>query len=150
MVNSPILTYIDLIIFLSMPLALSIGLLAQKLVQLLVKLDSSSTQPVSRHRLKSHLSILLIIAMLVGIFSSPLSTDQSTTLVTDEDMLAMQWINTSTARDFGFLIRTVSGSDNTLIPSDAGGGSPFSRDAVPSFLKWENYMTSVISLWNIT
>ena len=124
-VNSPILTYIDLIIFLSIPLALSIGLLAQKLVQLLIKLDSASIQPLSRHRLKSHLSILLIIAMLVGIFSSPLSTDQSTTLVTDEDMLAMQWISTSTPRDSGFLIRTSSGSDNTLIPSDAGGWITF-------------------------
>ena len=124
-VKSPILTYIDLIVFLSIPLALSMGLLAQKLVQLLIKADSSSTQPLSRYRLKSHLSILLIIAMLVGLFSSPLSTDQSTSLVTDEDMLAMQWISTSTPRDSGFLIRTVSGSDNTLIPSDAGGWITF-------------------------
>ena len=125
LVKSPTLTYIDLMVFLSIPLALSIGLFAQKLMQLLIKLDSSSTQPLSRHRLKGHLSILLMIAMLVGIFSSPLSTDQSTTLVTDEDMLAMQWISASTPRDSGFLIRTVSGSDNTLIPSDGGGWITF-------------------------
>ncbi len=125
LVKSPILTYIDLIVFLSMPLALAIGLLAQKLVQLLIKLESSSTQLVSRHRLKNHLSIMLIIAMLVGIFSSPLSIDQSTTLVTDEDMLAMQWISASTPRDSGFLIRTMSGTGNTLIPSDAGGWITF-------------------------
>jgi hypothetical protein len=45
--------------------------------------------------------------------------------VTDEDILAMQWISASTPRDSGFLIRTISGSDNTLIPSDAGGWITF-------------------------
>jgi len=123
--KSLVLTYIDLIVFLAIPLALSIGLLAQKLMQLLIKLDSSSTQPLSRHRLKGHLSILLILAMVVGIFSGPLSIDQSTTLVTDEDILAMQWTRTSTAKDSGFLIRTISGSDSTLIPSDGGGWITF-------------------------
>jgi len=125
LVKGPTLTYIDLIVFLSIPVALSIGLFAQKLVQLWIKFDSSSTLLLSRLRLKSHLSILLILAMVVGIFSSPLSTDQSTTLVTDEDILAMQWISASTPRDSGFLIRTISGSDNTLIPSDAGGWITF-------------------------
>jgi len=116
---------VDLIVFLSIPLAFSIGLLVQKLLLLLIKLDSYEAQPFFRHRLKSHLSILLMIAMLVGIFSSPLSMDQATALFTNEDMLAMSWIITNTPKDAGFLIRTTSWNNNTLIPSDGGGWITF-------------------------
>ena len=125
LIGNSILNYVDLIVFLSIPLAFSIGLLVQKLLLLLIKLDSYEAQPFFRHRLKSHLSILLMIAMLVGIFSSPLSMDQATALFTNEDMLAMSWIITNTPKDAGFLIRTTSWNNNTLIPSDGGGWITF-------------------------
>lgn len=125
MIGSPIPTYVDLIVFLSIPLALSIGLLAQKLSLLIIKLDSSSAQPLLRHQLKSHVSILLMIAILVGIFSSPLSIDQTTALFTNEDMLAMRWISDNTSKEAGFLIRTTSGYNTALIPSDGGGWITF-------------------------
>jgi hypothetical protein len=121
LIGHAILTNTDLIVFLSIPLAFSIGLLAEKLSVLLIRLESSQGQPLFRNRLKNHLSILLIVAMLVAIGSTPLSIDQTTALFTDEDMLAMKWISTNTSKGAGFLIRTTSAADNTLVPSDGGG-----------------------------
>jgi len=125
MIEDPILTYVNLIVFLSIPLSLSLGLLAQYVLWLLIKLDASDTQPLFRHRRKSRLSISLSIAMLVGVCVSPLSMDQKTALFTNEDMLAMRWISDHTAKDSGFLIRTISWDNNSLIPSDGGGWIPF-------------------------
>jgi len=125
LVENPILTYVNLIVFLSIPLSLSIGLFAQYMLWLLIKLDASDAQPLFRRRLKSRLSILLSIAILVGVFLSPLSIDQKTALFTNEDMLAMRWISNHTAKDAGFLIRTISWDNNILIPSDGGGWITF-------------------------
>lgn|SRR5574341_109810 len=124
-VGSSILTYENLIALLSIPLSLSIGLFAQQLLLLLIKLDSSKVQPLFRHRLKSHSSILSSIAILVSVFSGPLTIDPGTALFTNEDMLAMKWISMSTSKDAGFLIRTVSWDNNTLMPSDGGGWITF-------------------------
>jgi len=124
-IGNSVSTYANLVIFLSIPLALCFGLFAQQLLLLLMKLDSSDNQPLSRHLAKSRLSILLIIGTLVGVFSSPLSINQNRVLFTNEDMLAMKWISDSTAKDSGFLIRTTSWYNNALIPSDSGGWIPF-------------------------
>jgi len=123
-IGNSISTYGNLIVFLSIPLALCFGLFAQQLLLLLMKLDSSDKQPLSRHLAKSRLSILLIIGILVGVSSSPLSIDQNRVLFTNDDMVAMNWISASTAKDSGFLIRTTSWYNDALVPSDGGGWIP--------------------------
>lgn len=122
--ENPILTYVNLIVFLSIPISISIGLLARQMLWVLIKLDASNSLPGSKHRMKSRLLILVTIAMLAGIFTSPLSIDQRTALFTDEDLPAMRWIIDHTAKDSGFLIRSVSWGNDGLIPSDGGGWIP--------------------------
>jgi hypothetical protein len=100
--DNSILTYVNLIVFLSIPISLSIGLFVRQMLLVLIKLDAPNSLSLSKHRMKSRLLILITIAMLAGIFTSPLSIDQKTALFTNEDMLAMRWINDHTAKDSGF------------------------------------------------
>jgi hypothetical protein len=117
----PIFTYQDLIIFLCLPLALCIGLLARQVVTLLKKMGSLDHRPLSRRQTMSRLSIILAVSTLVGLSHTPLSLDQKKIMFTNEDLLAMQWINANTAQDAGFLIRNTTHSTSALIPSDGGG-----------------------------
>ena len=119
-----LLTYVDLILLLSLPLALCIGLLAQQLFPFLVKVDSFDDRPMPRRLTKSRVSLMLIICALVGISYSPLNLDSRRVLFTSEDVLAMQWINDNTPNNSGFLIRNITMYNNTLIPSDGGGWIP--------------------------
>ncbi|HEX5942111.1 MAG TPA: hypothetical protein VFY66_07525, partial [Anaerolineales bacterium] len=122
--KSSIFTYTDLILFLCLPLALCIGLLARQVFTLLMKMDALDHRPLSRRLIQSRLSIILIICTGLGIARSPLSMDQRRVLFTGDDVLAMQWISTSTPKDSGFLIRNTTLNSNTLVPSDGGGWIP--------------------------
>ena len=122
--KSSIFTYTDLILFLCLPLALSIGLLARQGFTLLMRMDALDHRPLSRRLVKGRLSILLLIGTVMGIASSPLSMDQRRILFTGDDMLAMQWISASTPSDSGFLIRNTTLNSNILVPSDGGGWIP--------------------------
>lgn len=122
--RSPIFSYDDLIVFLCLPLALCIGLLARQMVTMLKKMGSLDHRPLSGRQAMSRLSIILALSTLVGLSNTPLSLDQKKIMFTDDDLLAMQWINANTARDAGFLIRNTTQSNNALIPSDGGGWIP--------------------------
>lgn len=122
--RSPIFTYTSLIIFLCLPLALCIGLLARQLITLLKLTGSLDREPLSGRLTASRFSIILIISTLVGIFHTPLTMDQRRILFTHEDLLAMQWISANTAEDSSFLIRNTTHSNNALIASDGGGWIP--------------------------
>ena len=119
--GNSISTYANLFIFFSIPLSISLGLFGQQFLLWLIKLNSSNAQFLSRHQIKSRLSILLIIAIIVCVFSSPLSIDQNTALFTDEDLVTMRWISDHTMNNSGFLIRNIRWNNNILLPSDGGG-----------------------------
>jgi hypothetical protein len=114
-------TYVNLIIFLCMPLAYTFGLIFRELLLCLRYVNSFYSLHFSRNFLKGLPAVLLIIGMLFGIYSGPQSIDLTKTLFTNDDMLAMNWIENNTPRDAAFMVRTIIWSNQTLVPYDGGG-----------------------------
>lgn len=113
-------TYINLLIFLSMPLAIALGLMLKELL-LLIYARSSRLSCFSKKSLKSFLTTLLIIEILFGIHITPRSIDQEKALFTNDDLLAMKWIKNNTPTNSAFMIRTIIWDNKTLVPKDGGG-----------------------------
>lgn len=113
-------TYVNLLIFLSMPLAIAIGLMLKELL-LLIYTRSSRLLCFSKKSLNSFLATLLIIEILFGIHITPRSIDQEKALFTNDDLLAMEWIENNTPVNSVFMIRTIIWDNKTLVPSDGGG-----------------------------
>ncbi len=110
-------TYVNLLVFSSMPLALSFGFFSQSLLEHLKHINP----PYFLHNMKYLLKGFFFNLLIMGLLSGPLSIDSAKTLFTNEDALAMNWIGKNTLKNSGFLIRTIIWSNKTVVPSDGGG-----------------------------
>jgi hypothetical protein len=110
-------SYVNLIVFFSIPLALAFGFFVQGLLLYLKHINPLNSIHNIKYLQKGFFSILLII----GLLSGPHSIDREKSLFANEDALAMNWIGKNTQKNSGFLIRTIIWSNKTVIPSDGGG-----------------------------
>jgi hypothetical protein len=111
-------SFANLIIFLSLPLALTPGFLLQQLL-VIIRFTTGSL-PLSRVVSKG-LPPLLLLGALFTAFLFPPTIDREKTLLNKDDLLAMQWIRTHTPVNAGFMIRTTFWNNKTLVPYDGGG-----------------------------
>ena len=114
-------SYINFIIFLSMPLAIAIGFLFYRASLLIPKLHFSWKPPVASHLIKRSLQVFLVVTIIPGVFTNIKIIVPETIIFTKEDRYAMEWISENTPNDSVFLIRSTFWGNNTILPSDGGG-----------------------------
>ena len=111
--------YVNLIIFLAVPLAFTLGFLLVEILLHLRYVNSFWPPSPMRNLTKGILSILFI-GISVGTYSVPQGIDKEKALLTSDDRFAMNWIENNTPQDSGFIVRTIIWGNSQLIPYDGG------------------------------
>ena len=114
-------SYINFIIFLSMPLAIAFGFLFYRASLLIPKLHFSWKPPVASHLIKRSLQVFLVVTIIPGMFTNFKIIVPETIIFTKEDRYAMEWISKNTSNDSVFLVRSTFWGSNMFLPSDGGG-----------------------------
>jgi len=112
-------SYANIVIFISMPFAISIGsafhiLYSSKQFASSYKISDSATKS------KRTLLLLLFLFIILGAFMNSRITNPDNVLFFTDDQLAMNWIKVYTPKDSVFLIRSFMWG-NVLAPADGGG-----------------------------
>ena len=113
-------SYINLVVFISIPMAFSFGYVAQQVDSLLDRLAAyrSLKSGIMKNRLPP--SLLVLFVCVFGVFLSFRDFNADTVLFNADDAVAMAWLENNTPKDTVILINSFIWGDK-LMPSDGGG-----------------------------
>lgn len=113
-------SYVNWMIFVSMPIAFSCGYLAQVTIPVLKDRFLKQVDLSTSHLVRPTQLIFLLCVMTLGIGMVLKDGRSGTVLFTPEDEQAMNWIRENTPSNSKFLINSFIWGDK-LMPSDGGG-----------------------------